>query len=622
MSFLQNVAIKTKILYLLIPLCLLGLGSALFVSYKAMTVGEAYSTFISKDARAEINVAIASQHLLALSNDTYKIFLQRAGSPELERASVEYTASRQRLFELLQGAIEANPDQAKAITYFVNRSTAIAKITDQGVAAGRIDNDDDAKFALLQADELTARLLPKMRDYINAESASIDEKSALLEKNLMEAVEYSILGLLSLSGLGIAFSLFVGNREISRPLLHLEQRMLALAAGDTVAPVEGLTRKDEVGRMACSVEVFRGNAIDRLRLENESDDIRNAAELERALREEQRSRETNDIRVAVEALAAGLQTLAEGNLAYRIEEPFVSELDAVRVNFNVSVEVLEKTLHEVGGNARAIDAGASEMRVAADDLSRRTEQQAASVEETAAALEQVTTTVRDTTKRAEEAGILVAQACDAADRSGEVVKKAVYAMEAIKQSASEITNIIGVIDEIAFQTNLLALNAGVEAARAGDAGKGFAVVAHEVRELAQRSAKAAKEIKQLINLSGSHVSSGASLVAQTGDALRMIVSEVKDIDRHVGAIVQAAREQSAGLQEINTAVNRMDQSNQQNAAMVEQSTAASHSLAGEAAKLTTLLNRFRIDPTSLDNTGIYSETRLDKFNHFGARSAA
>ncbi|MBZ5821670.1 methyl-accepting chemotaxis protein, partial [Rhizobium sp. VS19-DR183] len=207
----------------------------------------------------------------------------------------------------------------------------------------------------------------------------------------------------------------------------------------------------------------------------------------------------------VDSLAAGLQRLADGDVAYRISTPFAAHLDTLRLDFNNSLTKLHEALQAVMENARGIDGGANEIRSAADDLAKRTEQQAASVEETAAALEQITTTMRDSTKRAEEAGVLVSRTRIGAEKAGEVVRNAVHAMHQIEKSSGEISNIISVIDEIAFQTNLLALNAGVEAARAGDAGKGFAVVAQEVRELAQRSAAAAKEIKALIITSGEQV---------------------------------------------------------------------------------------------------------------------
>jgi len=286
--------------------------------------------------------------------------------------------------------------------------------------------------------------------------------------------------------------------------------------------------------------------------------------------------------------------LSEGDVSHRIDHAFVSSLDGIRLSYNDSAAKLEDALMRVAENARVIDGGANEIRASADDLAKRTEQQAASVEETAAALEQITTAVKDSTRRAQEAGSLVAHTKAEAERSGEVVRRAVIAMQQIEKSSSEISSIISVIDEIAFQTNLLALNAGVEAARAGEAGKGFAVVAQEVRELAQRSASAAKDIKGLITTSNEHVQSGVALVGQTGEALTKISSEVVEINGHVSAIVEAAQEQSSGLQQINTAVNQMDQDTQKNAAMVEETNAASHSLAKESTSLAQLLAQFRL----------------------------
>ncbi len=223
--------------------------------------------------------------------------------------------------------------------------------------------------------------------------------------------------------------------------------------------------------------------------------------------------------------------------------------------------------------------------------------------------------MKDATKRAQEAGELVARARTGAERSGEVVQRAVRSMEQIEKSSGEIGNIIGVIDEIAFQTNLLALNAGVEAARAGEAGKGFAVVAQEVRELAQRSANAAKEIKALITTSNDQVRGGVELVGETGRALETIVSEVQEINRHVAAIVESAHEQSSGLQQINTAVNQMDQDTQKNAAMVEESTAASHGLAKEAFSLNQLLSQFKL------GNGEYSAQAGGRQQSYGATPA-
>ncbi|MCC2612342.1 methyl-accepting chemotaxis protein [Neorhizobium petrolearium] len=296
---------------------------------------------------------------------------------------------------------------------------------------------------------------------------------------------------------------------------------------------------------------------------------------------------------AVDDLAVGLTALSHGDLTAQIEKPFIPTLEKIRIDFNEAVAKLAEAMRTVGENAEGIAGGSSEIRQASDSLAKRTEQQAAAVEETAAALEEISRTVTDSAKRAEEAGGLVSRTKSGAEHSGAVVRNAVGAMDQIENSSKEISNIIGVIDDIAFQTNLLALNAGVEAARAGEAGKGFAVVAQEVRELAQRSATAAKEIKTLISTSSEHVKRGVALVGETGKALEQIIAQVEDINGNVVAIVEASREQSTGIREISNAVNSMDQNTQQNAAMVEETTAASHSLAREAETLRNLLAQFR-----------------------------
>jgi methyl-accepting chemotaxis protein len=290
----------------------------------------------------------------------------------------------------------------------------------------------------------------------------------------------------------------------------------------------------------------------------------------------------------------GLTALVAGDLSYRIGVDFPGEYAKLRSDFNAAMGSLEETMGVITSNAQAMQTGAGEISQAADDLSRRTEQQAATLEETAAALDEITATVRRTAEGAQRATVVVTDARQDAETSGEVVSKAVSAMGEIERSADQISQIIGVIDEIAFQTNLLALNAGVEAARAGDAGRGFAVVASEVRALAQRSAEAAKEIKALISASTGQVKEGVTLVGQTGQALGAIVGRVSEINSLMAEINASAQEQATALGQVNTAVNQMDQTTQQNAAMVEQSTAASHNLNQEAGELVRLVGQFTL----------------------------
>ncbi|PTM89113.1 methyl-accepting chemotaxis protein [Mycoplana dimorpha] len=466
----------------------------------------------------------------------------------------------------------------------------------QGVMRSRSDQ------ANAQIDELVAFITERAQSNVKDADATAD--SAFL----MTVAVAAIAVIISLIGM------YLATARIANPIQRITDAMRKLAHGDIQSPVPFAERRDEIGDMAAAVQVFRDNAIERIRLEKETEANRSLSEKERVAREEQKAKEAADVKYAVDNLATGLAKLSDGDISFRISHPFVETLDAVRMNFNQSAEKLQAALINVAQNARGIDAGANEIKSAADDLAKRTEQQAAAVEETAAALEEITTTVKDSTKRAQEAGALVGRAKAGAEESGNVVRSAVIAMEHIAQSANEINNIIGVIDEIAFQTNLLALNAGVEAARAGDAGKGFAVVAQEVRELAQRSANAAKEIKALITTSNQHVNQGVQLVGNTGKALEKIVSEVQEINLHVAAIVDAAQEQSSGLQQINTAVNQMDQDTQKNAAMVEESTAASHSLAREAASLNQLLSQFKLsdDNRSTSDAPVRSATSSDR----------
>ncbi|WP_292071220.1 methyl-accepting chemotaxis protein [Brevundimonas sp. UBA7534] len=317
--------------------------------------------------------------------------------------------------------------------------------------------------------------------------------------------------------------------------------------------------------------------------------------------EEERQRRAEADRQAAEIQAAvvsgtarGLSAMAAGDLSYRIEDDFPGEYAALRDNFNQAMTALDQAISVIGANAESMQSGAHEISSAAEDLSRRTEQQAASLEQTAAALDEITATVRKTAENAQAADDVVTLGRSQAETGGAVVQSAVAAMGEIERSSDQIGQIIGVIDEIAFQTNLLALNAGVEAARAGDAGRGFAVVASEVRALAQRSAESAKEIKTLISASSAQVKDGVVLVRRSGEALEGIASRIEEITTLMGEIRASTQEQAVGLAEVNTAVNQMDQVTQQNAAMVEQSTAASLNLSREAAELADLVGRFAV----------------------------
>jgi methyl-accepting chemotaxis protein len=400
-----------------------------------------------------------------------------------------------------------------------------------------------------------------------------------------------IIGGLTLLGL-IGF--FRARAWITKPLNRQLATMARLSDGDYAAEIHDVDRRDEVGAIARVVGVFRTNGQEKLRLEAETAAQRARAEEARAFQEAQQAAAARQSAQVVASLATGLEKLSSGDLLFRLSTPFSSEYESLRADFNTAMAKIQETMKAIAMTTQGVRSGSGEITQASDDLSRRTEQQAASLEETAAALDQITATLRRTAENAQEARSTVTAAKSDAEQSGTVVGDTVTAMSAIEASARQIGNIIGVIDEIAFQTNLLALNAGVEAARAGDAGRGFAVVATEVRALAQRSADAAKAIKVLISASGQQVDSGVRLVGETGKALARIVAQVERLNSLVSEIAASAQEQATGLAQVNSAVNQMDQVTQQNAAMVEQSTAASHSLAGEAEALAKLIAQFRI----------------------------
>ncbi len=392
----------------------------------------------------------------------------------------------------------------------------------------------------------------------------------------LERVNAAVLNAaLYLSGLAlvvvllVAFAAYRIGRSISLPVEALSQRMRALAAGDTDSPIPSRDRKDEVGDMSAALDTFREAAL------------------------VAREREAEQQRVVAQ-VGSGLDSLARGDLDARIGATLTGSFAKIGTDFDSAMAAVAVAMRAVSHSAVGIRTGATEISSASDDLSRRTEQQAASLEETAAALDQITTTVRQTAAGAVRADATMTATRSDAEDGVRIVRDAVGAMSGIKRASDEISEIISVIDGIAFQTNLLALNAGVEAARAGDAGKGFAVVASEVRALAQRSADAARDVKERINASGSQVEVGVTLVGATGEALERIVARITELGDLVATIARGADQQASGLAQVNIAVGEMDAVTQQNAAMVEESTAAARSLAAEAELLAEHVARFRV----------------------------
>ncbi len=420
-----------------------------------------------------------------------------------------------------------------------------------------------------------------------AEAKATEAKSAaLMAQMLMGAL--LVLGVL-ISGLLVV----AARRILVRPIMDVTSALDRLASGDLAVDPPHTGREDEIGSMAKALFAFK-QAVAERQAELEAADQREAIEAERRENEARKAAEDAARERVVAHLKEGLERLAQGDLAFRLTQAFPGQYEALRLYYNDATAGLGRTVAAVIESASGMRAASADIMRAADDLSRRTEQQAANLEETAAALDEVTATVRRSAEGAGRARDVADAANGEAARSGEVVRRATEAMNAIEQSSAQISQIIGIIEEIAFQTNLLALNAGVEAARAGEAGRGFAVVASEVRALAQRSADAAKEIKTLISASGRQVGEGVELVSQAGQALETIRTTVTEMHGLIAEIASSAREQSTAMHEINTAINQMDQVTQQNAAMVEETTAASHGVARDAEALAGLVSRFTL----------------------------
>jgi methyl-accepting chemotaxis protein len=390
-----------------------------------------------------------------------------------------------------------------------------------------------------------------------------------------------------------AFAFWIG-RLVSRPVTSLTRVMGELAQGRNEVDVGGTQRGDEIGQMARAVLVFRDAAVEKSHLEEEAAEQRRAAEEERRRNAAAQAKVAAEQAAAVEALAAGLARISEGDLRVRLDEGFTDTYRQIRDDFNTTVEQLHQTIQAIAASTREVAGTAFEISSSTTDLSQRTEEQAAGLEETSASMEQISATVKKNAENAQQASQFAVGTREVADRGGEVVARAVSAMARIEESSREISDIISVIDEIARQTNLLALNAAVEAARAGEAGRGFAVVASEVRSLAQRSSQAAKDIKDLITNSSGQVQEGVELVNKAGDSLTEITDSIKRVVEIVSEIASASGEQSTGIDQVNSALTNMDQLTQQNSALVEENAAAAKALEQQSQAMDERVSFFRV----------------------------
>jgi methyl-accepting chemotaxis protein len=513
-----------------------------------------------------------------------------------QKAELLNIARAQAQADLMLGSLlelRADPSTApnvkaaieKMNTLYVERLGGVLKALRDSAETGKFTMDVDSYYKVAQ-EGLISIIHVREAFYENAEQELADSRA-----QAATSFQLALAGLLLALMAGAGITWFALTR-VSGPLSGLTGRMKALANGDIEQAIPYVARNDEIGAMAQALLVFRDAARDKIRMEKAAEEARVRAEEERLRTQEEAIRHEREL--VTSSFGSGMARLAARDLTFRLTETLPEAYAKLQSDFNSAMDSLSDALSGVADRAETITGSTVEIAGAATDLARRTEQQAAALEETAASVDEITVTGRKAAEGAEHARSVVANAKSDAQKTGQVVRQAVAAIGDIEKSSTQMSQIIGVIDEIAFQTNLLALNAGVEAARAGDAGRGFAVVASEVRGLAQRSAEAAKEIKGLISGSSAKVSQGVELVAATGAALERILTQVDDINEIMVNIASGAQTQAAGLAEINTTINHMDQNTQQNVAMVEETTTASAALEQQAQQLTELISSFHL----------------------------
>ncbi|WP_245480365.1 methyl-accepting chemotaxis protein [Neorhizobium sp. NCHU2750] len=540
----------------------------------------------------------AQRDLLAQTEDS----LRRIGELKLLVEKLRGTASEEARTQLVAGTaalrkISASvSDLAKTnvtMAEFAGK-VAIHLASIDEASAKLIDIAHDWQTKKLAASQTLTAGMAGLKNFV-AQAQEVGKEDS--ERSATLSVAAMVIGTV----LAIAGGLMLVE-TLRGPLRRVTEVMKRLADGDLEVAIEGRERGDEIGDMVRSVTVFRDAAKENIRLEQEAATARELSAAETERRSAERARVAAEQEHALTALSGVLGSLAEGDLATGMDEDLPEDFVVMARTYNQAVEALRATLSEVRYAAHEINGGTANLSASADDLARRTEQQAAALEQSSRALRHLSDVVRGTAANAKETSRSVNETEEFAVRSGTVVARAVDAMAEISRSSNKIATIIGVIDEIAFQTNLLALNAGVEAARAGEAGRGFAVVAQEVRELAQRCAGAAREIKQLISASATQVESGVNLVEETGEALTRIIAHVSDVRKLVAQISSAAAEQSTGITEVTQAVHDVELITQQNAAMVEENNAEIRGLRHRVEDLTQKIGRFRTGAYREDST--------------------
>ncbi|WP_168263668.1 methyl-accepting chemotaxis protein [Rhizobium leguminosarum] len=568
---------------------------------------------------------ILQTYAMTKSSDAAKIFIELEPEIQSVRTVIERIGQSLKAVSVLR----VNVERFLARTDEASRSAVIAEIealtaAGEGLSANPATRDFGANLSPLfqDLDKGSQVAVSQARDWKKIRVAANEKVAGAMAglKNFVahaqkvgkedseRSEQISVVVLIAGTLLAIAGSVIL-IETLRGPLAGITDTMKRLAGGELDITIEGCERGDEIGDMIRSVTVFRDAALENVRLEQEAAVARELSREEGEKAAADRARVAADQQEALTALSLVLERLAEGDLERAMDENLPGSFVAMAHTYNQAVEALRGTLADVRATTDEIEGGAGNLASSADDLAKRTEQQAGALEESSRALRHISEIVQSTATSAKKTAVSVNETEEFAVRSGQIVERAVGAMSEISQSSVKIATITGVIDEIAFQTNLLALNAGVEAARAGDAGKGFAVVAQEVRELAQRCAKAAREITNLISQSSTNVQNGVLLVEETGLSLTRIISHIADVRELIAQISAATSEQAIGISEVTRAVQAVEGITQRNAAMVEESNAEIHGLRQRVGILAQKIDRFKISKS--DHPLVQGEVRQE-----------